>query len=252
MQPRIVNPLGSPFKFKFWENAMLAPGKANSVSPDLRLIFPANQVTVHSTGDPALPQAGQTMAWPVVNGKDLSRLGNWQNYLGVFATPPTATPGTGAFAGVYDPAVDEGMVRVFPADIAKGVKLFAPRGADGLDPDALDRRRVDLRGAARRPDADLRRLVRAGPGGRRHVERVLVSRGQDRRPDLRQRPRGPGAHAFCGWRACSGLFPTTAMTGKLTVTLPGAAPETVPVQISPDHPFSASSRSPPGPDSRAR
>ena len=201
VQPRVVNPLGSPFKFKFWDNAMLAPGKANSVSPDLRLVFPANQVTVHSTGDPALPQAGQTMAWPVVNGKDLSRLGNWQNYLGVFATPPTATSGTGAFAGVYDPAVDEGMVRVFPADIAKGVKLFAPRGAAGLDPKLWTddgSTYVELHGGLAPTFADWYELQ---PGGRRHVERVLVSRGQDRRPDLRQRPRGVGAHALRQWRA---------------------------------------------------
>ncbi|MGE5530592.1 MAG: DUF5107 domain-containing protein, partial [Bacteroidota bacterium] len=66
VQPRVVNPLGGPFSFKFWENAMLAPGKANSVSPDLRFVFPASQVTVHSTGDATLPQAGQTMSWPVV------------------------------------------------------------------------------------------------------------------------------------------------------------------------------------------
>ena len=142
IQPRVVNPLGGPFKFKFWENAMLAPGKANSVSPDLRLIFPATQVTVHSTGDPTLPQAGQTAPWPVINGRDLSRLGNWQNYLGVFATPLTASVGTSAFAGVYDPGADEGIVRVFPAERGEGRKaLRSPRGSrdSGARPGPVDR-----------------------------------------------------------------------------------------------------------------
>ncbi len=134
VQPRVVNPLGGPFQFKFWENAMLAPGKANSVSPDLRFIFPAQQVLVHSAGDPAMPQPGQTTSWPVINGRDYSRLGNWTSYFGAFAAPAAASLGTSAFAGVYDPAANEGVVRVFPPTVAKGVKLFAPRGATGLEP----------------------------------------------------------------------------------------------------------------------
>ena len=34
-----------------------------------------------------------------------------------------------------------------------------------------------------------------------------------------------------------GLFPTTAISGRLTVTLPGAAPATFDVQLSPDQPL---------------
>ena len=40
VQPRITNPWGAPFKFKWWSNAMLAPGAANSAGPDLQFIFP--------------------------------------------------------------------------------------------------------------------------------------------------------------------------------------------------------------------
>lgn len=234
VQPRVVNPLGGPFKFKFWENAMLAPGKANSVSPDLRLYFPAQQVTVHSTGDPSLPQAGQAASWPMMGGKDLSRLGNWQNYLGVFATPPTAN-----YAGVYDPGADEGIVRVFPSDVAKGVKLFAPRGANGLDP-ALwtddGSSYVELHGGLTPTFADWYEL---GPsdevtwsefwypvakiGGLTFAnDRAALSLGPS--------PATPGNVRL-------GLFPTTAITGTLTVTLPGAAPATFDVQLSPDQPL---------------
>ena len=130
IRPRIVNPLGAPFRFKWWANAMLAPGPANSASTDLRFILPVSEVTVHSTGDATLPGPGQPMTWPVYGGRDLSRLGAWQDYAGLFARPDAA----GIFAGVYDPAADEGIVRVQPGDTAKGLKVFAPRGADGLDP----------------------------------------------------------------------------------------------------------------------
>ena len=55
VQPRITNPWGAPFKFKWWGNAMLAPGAANSPGPDLQLIFPASKVTIHSTGERRCP-----------------------------------------------------------------------------------------------------------------------------------------------------------------------------------------------------
>ena len=40
VQPRITNPWGAPFKFKWWNNAMLAPGAANSPGPDLATHLP--------------------------------------------------------------------------------------------------------------------------------------------------------------------------------------------------------------------
>ncbi len=237
VQPRVVNPLGGPFKFKFWENAMLAPGKANSVSPDLRLVFPATQVTVHSTGDASLPQAGQVTSWPVIDGRDYSRLGNWNDYLGVFATPLVAPAGTSAFAAVYDPGVDEGMVRVFPVNVAKGAKLFAPRGADGLDP-ALwtddGSTYVELHGGLAPTFAEWTEL---GPGEEvtwsEYWYPVAQIGGLTFANDRAALALGPGATG--GVRV--GLFPTTALSGRLTVGLPGAAPLTLDVAFSPDRPF---------------
>ncbi len=236
VQPRVVNPLGGPFKFKFWENAMLAPGKANSVSPDLRLLLPASQVTIHSTGDATLPQSGQTASWPVIAGRDLSRLGNWSDYLGVFATPVTATSATGAFAAVYDPGADEGMVRVFPPDVAKGVKLFAPRGSDGLDP-ALwtddGSSYVELHGGFQPTFADWSEL---GPGEEATwseywypVAKIGGLTFANDRAALALTPSAGGVRL--------GLFPTSALSGRLTVTLPGAAPATFDVALSPSQPL---------------
>ena len=137
VQPHIINPWGGPFKFKWWENAMLAPGAANKPGADLRFIFPAAEVTVHSTGDPSLPGPGQPMAWPVTNGRDLSRLGNWTGYLGVFQRPAAqgqpGPSGAEGFMGAYDTAADEGMLRIYPSDVAKGAKLFAAGWSNPLD-----------------------------------------------------------------------------------------------------------------------
>ena len=125
VQPRITNPWGGPFKFKWWDNAMLAPGPANKPGPDLRFIFPASEVTVHSTKDLTLPNPGQPMSWPIFQGRDMSRLGNWKEYFGAFERPAAQ----GNYAGVYDTAADEGMLRIFPNDVTRGRRSLRPAGA---------------------------------------------------------------------------------------------------------------------------
>jgi hypothetical protein len=122
IRPRLENPTGVPLAVKYWTNAMLAPGGQNAPSAELRFVLPGavTAVTVHSRGDEWLPGYNQRMSWPVVGGKDLSRLGNWSRWLGFFEDPAV-----GEFAAVYDEAYDEGMVRVFPADVARGAKVFA-------------------------------------------------------------------------------------------------------------------------------
>jgi hypothetical protein len=122
IQPRIENPGGAPVAVKYWTNAMLAPGGQNAPSADLRFVLPdaITAVTVHSRGDESLPGAGERMSWPVASGVDLSRLGNWNRWLGFFEDPAA-----GGFIAVYDQSYDEGMVRVFPADVAQGAKVFA-------------------------------------------------------------------------------------------------------------------------------
>jgi len=129
IRPRVENERGNALDYKYWTNAMLAPGPANTVSSDLRFIYPVDQVTVHSTGDDDLPAAGQPMTWPEYGGRDMSRLGNWREWLGFFERPAAQ----GDFTAVYDPSVDEGLVRVFPSDRAQGAKGFAfGWGDDGL------------------------------------------------------------------------------------------------------------------------
>jgi hypothetical protein len=60
------------------------------------------------------------MSWPVHNGTDYSRLGNWNRWLGFFEDPAA-----GGFVAVYDEAYDEGVIRVSAADAVPGSKVFA-------------------------------------------------------------------------------------------------------------------------------
>lgn len=130
LRTRLTNPTDEDVDLKYWLNAMLAPGGQNRPSPALHFILPANEVTVHSTGDPDLPAAGQTMSWPIYQGRDLSRLANWRQYLGFFARPAVRD----GFMGVYDTAADEGLVRIFPPDVMPGAKLFGLGGSDPIVP----------------------------------------------------------------------------------------------------------------------
>jgi uncharacterized repeat protein (TIGR01451 family) len=128
--PRLENPTSMPVALKFWDNAMLAPGAANTVGQDLRFVLPTDQVTVHSRGDGYLPGPGEAMAWPTFNGIDLSRLGNWNQWLGFFARPQAAED----WAGVYAQGVQRGVARIFPHDVAVGVKGFGLGWASPIDP----------------------------------------------------------------------------------------------------------------------
>jgi len=128
VRPQIRNASAAAVDVKYWTAAMLAPGAANAPSPDLRFLFPGEHVVVHSTGDIDLPQPGELMDWPVYGGRDYSRLGNWNRWLGFFEAPQAHGP----FAGVYDTAADEGVLRVFPASVARGSKGFAVGWKDRL------------------------------------------------------------------------------------------------------------------------
>jgi hypothetical protein len=80
LRPAVTNPGEAPQTFQFWLNAMLAPGGA-SAGPGLRFYLPAEQVVVHSHGDSPLPPPGTAMAWPRYGGRDLSRYGEWSDWL---------------------------------------------------------------------------------------------------------------------------------------------------------------------------
>ncbi len=134
IQPKIENDRSIDLDFKWWINAMLAPGPGNSVgqnglnpnNSDVRFIDPIDQVTIHSTGDNSLPgpnfPSGPNvgMSWPIFNDRDLSRLQNWNQWLGFFERPQALQD----FAGVYDLANHEGILRIFPHSIATGAKGY--------------------------------------------------------------------------------------------------------------------------------
>ncbi|MBI5877768.1 MAG: DUF5107 domain-containing protein [Chloroflexi bacterium] len=129
--PRIENPTAAPLDFQYWTNAMLAPGGGNQPSAETRFVMSGTEATVHSTGDhDRLPGAGQPFAWPVYNGVDWSRLGNWDQWLGFFQRPEAA----GGFQAVYDGARNAGVVRAYSSPEARGAKFFGFGWARPIDP----------------------------------------------------------------------------------------------------------------------
>lgn len=124
--PRLDNPTSQPIRYQFWLNAMLALGGANRATEATEFILPAREVTVHSTGDRTLPQEAQIMSWPVYNGRALNLYGTWRAFLGVFERPRAQK----GFVGAYDHASGEGVLRIYPPDVAPGSKLFAGKGLD--------------------------------------------------------------------------------------------------------------------------
>jgi hypothetical protein len=156
--PTLENPTANPIDYKFWLNAMLAPGATNGVSPNLRIIMPTNEVTVHSTGDRRLPGPWAAAGWPVHNGVDWSRLGNWREWYGFFQRPRAA----GDFQAIYDEGYDEGVVRTYDSQVAQGAKFFAfGSGPNALSPDLYtddSSSYVEIHGGAAPTFADTRRL----------------------------------------------------------------------------------------------
>lgn len=116
--PRISNATATPQSFQFWINAMLTLSDDNTPAPSLRFWVPTTEMLVHSTADGGLPAPGEKISWPLYNGRDFSRYTEWSSYLGLFATQAQ-----GAVAA-YDTAIEQGMVRTYPGNIASGVKIF--------------------------------------------------------------------------------------------------------------------------------
>jgi hypothetical protein len=139
LTPRVTNPTGESQQYQFWANAMLTLSDTNRPSPGLTIVLPDDAVTVHATADESLPQPRAQMGWPMHNGRDFSRHGEWHRYLGVFADSAQAD-----FFGAYDLQNGQGIVRVFPHHVATGVKIF---GLGGLPSDLWtddDSRYVEL------------------------------------------------------------------------------------------------------------
>ncbi len=122
LTPTLHNPNASPLTYQFWVSAIASPAGNNQVGPDLRFDIPASAMLVHSTDDQQLPAAGQTISWPVYNGRDMSVYGNWTKFLGLFASPGAAQP----YSGLYSASVSGCFVRVFPPDLTPWLKLYGP------------------------------------------------------------------------------------------------------------------------------
>jgi len=118
LRTTLHNPNLEARTLQYWINAMLSPGSPG-IQPSLRFYYPTSQVIVHSRGDSSLPDAGAAMSWPDYGGRDLSHYATWRDWLGFFA-PSLKQP----FTAVYDDVTQLGIVRVFPPDVARGVKLF--------------------------------------------------------------------------------------------------------------------------------
>lgn len=135
--PRLENPTAVSISYKFWINAMLAPGPHNQPSAGLEFVFNADEMSVHSTGDSRLPGhfpveptgPDYRFGWPLFDGTDFSRLASWHEWLGFFEYPRAAAD----FIGVYDHDAGEGVARVFPSDVARGAKGFAFGWANPTD-----------------------------------------------------------------------------------------------------------------------
>lgn len=128
---RLENMGETAVQANYWTNAMLAPGPANRVGPDLRFIVPGDQARVHSSGESDLPGEAGVFDWPVYNGRSIDRLGSWQHWLGFFAYPQAQAD----WVAVYDSASDEGVVRIFPRQIVPGLKGFGFGFSDPIAPD---------------------------------------------------------------------------------------------------------------------
>ncbi|MCC7353931.1 MAG: DUF5107 domain-containing protein [Anaerolineae bacterium] len=233
VRPRVENPTANTARFQFWLNAMLAPGAANRPSADLELVFPVDQMTVHSTGDPRLPGAKEPISWPVHDGRDISRLGTWQQWLGFFVRPAAQ----GDFMGVYDHAADEGMMRVYPSDVARGAKGFGLGwGANAIPASEYtddDSAYVELHGGLTPTFWEQAELAPgaavdwtetwypvAGIGG-------VVYADENGAVNLRAEAGGLRA----------GLFPVASARGLLQVTLDGRTIFSQEVRLRPDAPF---------------
>ncbi len=116
----LENRADRPVTASYWTNAMLAPGPANRVGPELRFYFPGDRVRVHSADPPERFPVGAIFAWPFADGRELRRLGTWEGWLGFFAYPQAQAD----WAAVYDPVADEGVVRVFSSRQVPGLKGF--------------------------------------------------------------------------------------------------------------------------------
>ncbi|NJP04531.1 MAG: DUF5107 domain-containing protein [Chloroflexaceae bacterium] len=102
---------------QMWSNAMVTPGMANRVGPDLRFVVPTDEMITHATQDGALPPPQASFPWPLLDGRDLAMPRTWNGYIGAFSPRPLP------FFGVYDLAQDSGAAIIHNNEVP-GAKIF--------------------------------------------------------------------------------------------------------------------------------
>ncbi len=239
-EPTLTNRADHPLAFSFWHDAMLAPGTGKYPSASLQFILPGDRMRVHSTNDATMPPPDATFSWPIYQAENRSRLGDYAQYLGFFEAPAAQGP----FAAVYDPKYDMGVVRSYPATVARGSKVFVLGWQDALASSNFtddDSAYVELHGGLAPTFADQYELAAgkeiswreswypvAGLGTVSHANEFAAIRVSATRGELEV-----------------ALYPTRPMSGHL-VLLAGAAPggddsddllATLPFQARPDQPF---------------
>jgi hypothetical protein len=232
IEPTLSNLTDEKLAFSFWHDAMLAPGTGKRPSADLRFVLPTDRVTLHSTNDSALPQPGDPFAWPIYAQRDLSRLGNFQQYLGFFEAPAAHGP----FVGVYDPTYDAGAVRVFPAETMRGSKVFSLGWQDRLTSDNFtddDSSYVELHGGLAPTFNDQYQLPPNGEISWREVWYPVAGIGAlsaaNELVALAVQPQTD--------ELAIALYATRPLDGQLVYLVDGAAVASLPFQAQPDAPY---------------
>ncbi|MBX3001530.1 MAG: DUF5107 domain-containing protein [Caldilineaceae bacterium] len=232
VEPTITNLSGQSLSFAYWQTAMLAPGRGNRPGGSTQFILPASQMTVHSSEDARLPGPNQPFGWPIHNGVDYSRLGNWTNYLGFFERPSARGP----FVGIYDHDASAGAVRVFPAGVARGSKVFglgwhSALGSDNFTDDGSAY--VELHGGLMPTFDETYTLPPGGAVGWREVWYPIHTIDgltyADEGAAIHVRPSADGLAV--------GFYPTRPMGGALIALSNGRELERRALRISPDEPF---------------
>jgi hypothetical protein len=232
--PTITNVSNESVRFAFWHSAALAPGKNNQPSAETRFVIPSANVAVHSTDDSTLPGFSHTLQWPFDGGRDLSRLGNWDQYLGFFEWPAARGP----FVAVYDPLADAGVVRVFPQASARGSKVFALGWQHPLDTAYYttdDSSYVELHGGLAPTFAD--QVALAAGESIQWQETWYAVHGIGGVAAANEH----GALNFerKGQQVQVSFLPTQPMRGRIAITAGGAELASIPIDAQPGAPFVA-------------
>jgi uncharacterized protein YraI len=233
VEPTISNVSAQALSFSYWQTAMLAPGVGNQPSGATRLYLPGSQMTVHSTQDPRLPgEEGAAFNWPMHNGVDYSWLGNWNQYLGFFERPAAQGP----YVGVFDHQAQAGAVRVFPAGVARGSKVFSAGFNNALGADLYTddgSRYVELHGGLAPTFMQEASLPPGGSVSWREIWYPVTGIDGIRHADevraIQVRPSGDGLWV--------GIYPTRPLGGVLRAVANGQELARMETQIRPDQPF---------------